>query len=140
MNLFEMSKQFDYATIRVTQIQNGAASTKSRILNANDEVPVRSYNCFWLPMMIPENAGGNAPANTIICNLSASMWKIMPTTNKANGIRISFWMVLYTTSLSNWNFMPLRVKPAANTATPELALAISSKFGSRITGEDPSQR
>ena len=46
MNLFEMSKQFDYATMRVTQIQNGAASTKSRILNANDEVPVRSYNCF----------------------------------------------------------------------------------------------
>ena len=46
MNLFEMSKQFDYATIRVTQIQNGAASTKSRILNANEDVPVRSYNCF----------------------------------------------------------------------------------------------
>ena len=43
-------------------------------------------------------------------------------------------MVLYTTSLSNWNFMLLNVKPAANTATPELALAMSSKFGSRITG------
>ena len=90
MNLFEMSKQFDYATMRVTQIQNGAASTKSRILNANDEVPVRSYNCFWLPMIIPEKAGGKAPANTIICNLSASMWKSNPTNNQAAGIKMSF--------------------------------------------------
>ena len=55
-----------YATKRVTQIQNGAAMTKSRMLNANEEVPVRSYNWFWLPMMMPENAGGKAPAKTII--------------------------------------------------------------------------
>ena len=31
-----------YPTIRVIQIQKGAAITKSRMLNANDEVPVRS--------------------------------------------------------------------------------------------------
>ena len=35
---------FFQATKRVTQIQNGAAMTKSKMLNANEEVPVRSYN------------------------------------------------------------------------------------------------
>ena len=31
-----------YPTMRVTQIQKGAAITKSRMLNAKEEVPVRS--------------------------------------------------------------------------------------------------
>ena len=40
MNLFDIEK--NQATIRVIQIQNGAATTKSRMLNAKDDVPVRS--------------------------------------------------------------------------------------------------
>lgn len=89
-SVHSLSPLFTYDTIRVTQIQNGAAMTNNRMLNANEDVPVRSYSWFWLPMMMPEKAGGKAPAKTIICSLSPSMWKSKPTTSKAAGININF--------------------------------------------------
>ena len=39
---FELQKSGFYPNKRVTQIQNGAAMTNSRILKAIEEVPVRS--------------------------------------------------------------------------------------------------
>ena len=42
--------------------------------------------------------------------------------------------MLYNISPLNWNFIPDKVRPAANTATPAFAFAIRSKQGSILGG------
>ncbi len=79
-------------------------------------------------IMIPENAGGNAPASTIICNVRCS--NDMPYPREAAPVASE---QLQEGVISNFGteleFMCSQVNPAANTATPELAFAIRLKVG-----------
>ncbi len=80
---------------------------------------------------IPENAGGNAPASTIICRCSLSndmpyQREAVPVASESasEGVISNFGTEL--------EFMCSQSQPAANTATPELAFAIRLKVGSQL--------
>ena len=82
-------------------------------------------------MMIPENAGGNATAMTSmeILSMSPPMPHSRPTPRNTAGVRIRRKNVFQMVSQPRENFTVDSAKPAASTATPELALAIRSKVG-----------
>ena len=131
------SSEYNYNTIpgifptqsSVTHIHNGQKPINRTTESASEEVPVATYESYWSAIIIPENAGGRAPATTSIARLSGVILKMIPTMSSNAGITTSLridprmacqLMVIFTVD---------NVTPAANTAIEALAPFIRSNDG-----------
>ncbi len=79
--------------------------------------------------MMPENAGGMQQAMTSMDRLSVSIPQSAPAMQMASGERKSLKTVFQIISALMPNGTVASARPAAKTATPELAFAMSSNEG-----------
>lgn len=119
----------------VSHSHSGQKPMKRITLNASEEVEVDTYVSYWLAMIMPENAGGRAPAITSILRFSSSIWNMMPTIRSAAGIitilrrqpRIACQLIVILNAE--------RVIPAAKTAIEAFAPLIRSNDGESHFGQ-----
>lgn len=119
----------------VSQSHNGHVTINKTTLKASDDVPVATYVSYSSAIMIPEKAGGRAPATTSIIRWLLSIWNNIPTTRSASGIISNLSIDPKTACQLILILTDDNVMPAAKTATEAFALAIRSNDGENAFGQ-----
>ena len=124
------------ARIGNSQIQKMQVAANATVEIATELAPSLTQMLQRLEIMIPENAGGKAFAKQSIEILAGSepIPQRQATKTIMAGVKSKRQNVFQSDSLSIENLTVESDRPAANTATPELALAIRSKLGANEAG------
>lgn len=119
----------------VIHIHSGQNTMNNITDMASDDVLVATYESYSLAIMMPENAGGRAPATTSIAVLAGVILNIIATSNNNPGISISFRITPRIACQLTFTFTAESVIPAANTAIDALAPFIRSNEGLAHAGQ-----